>query len=95
MHTLPEILRIGKQHPLFEVAHDWELITRRYRELRDTAWDAGYEPRYEFSKIFERALRVIQQYNRGSISAEAFAAAIRRERLRLVPNEPAPASPAA
>jgi|SRR6516165_715555 len=96
MDTLvTDVSRAVQQHPAtLEFFHDWGLLTQRGRALvRDVinGKDRLAELQ-EVNKAVDSAWRLFQQWRRDQISFDEMTAAIRRQRLCLIPNEPAPAS---
>jgi hypothetical protein len=86
-----------KWHPGSDFWSDWLLLTQRARALASeliNGKDRFAELR-EVDKAVARVARLWRQWMRDQISFDEMVATARRERLRLVPNEPAPASPAA
>jgi hypothetical protein len=83
----------GKGHPGFEFWHDWALLTQRAQALacdviNDPVKDRLDELR-EVNKVVDSVRRLYRQWRRDLISLDDMAVAVRRERLRLIPNEPA------
>jgi hypothetical protein len=91
MHALIRDVSLADKW-FFDVTQDLSLITHRAIELArnaDPIVGIPRDERREIIRVIDRVGRLIHRWEQKSISREIFTAAVRRERLRLIPNEPA------
>jgi hypothetical protein len=83
----------GNGHPGFEFRHDWLLLIQRAQALACDVINNPVKNRLdelrEVNKAVDSVRRLYRQWRRDLISLDEMAAAVRRERLRLIPNKPA------
>jgi hypothetical protein len=89
-----------QQRPADEVLHDLESINQRGRDLlarnrvdlTDDELEDDFDELGEWIRAVDGIRRVFRRWDLNLITLGTLAAAVRRQRLRLIPNEPAPAS---
>ena len=86
----------GKQHPASEFFHDYALLTQRSLALVCDVINDPVRNRLaefqEINKVVDGVRRLFRQWQRDQISLDEMVTAVRRERMRLIPNASASAS---